>query len=92
MIKKETYHANYSSSDGGPHSELHNSPGHADGESGRYQSGHAVGVTNGSTQQQAALRQMLIKYAYDQSHGVDGTTLAALGKQIMVAAKALAST
>ncbi|MBV9247889.1 MAG: hypothetical protein JO227_01395 [Acetobacteraceae bacterium] len=45
--------------------------------------------TTASTQQQAALRQMLTKYAYDQSHGADETTLAALGKQIMAAAKAL---
>ncbi len=32
---------------------------------------------------------MLAKYAYDQSHGVDGHTLSALGKQITAAAKAL---
>lgn len=32
---------------------------------------------------------MLTKYAYDQSHGIGETTLSALGKQIMAAAKAL---
>jgi len=39
--------------------------------------------------QQAALRQLLTKYSYDQAHGIDATTLSNLGKQIMAAAKAL---
>jgi hypothetical protein len=41
------------------------------------------------SQQQAALTRMLAMYARDQQHGVDGTTLSSLGKQIMAAAKAL---
>jgi hypothetical protein len=32
---------------------------------------------------------MLVKYTYDQSHGMDATTLSTLGKQIVAAAKAL---
>ncbi len=32
---------------------------------------------------------MLAKYAYDQSRGVDSSTVSALGKQILAAAKAL---
>jgi hypothetical protein len=41
------------------------------------------------SKQQAALTQMLVKYTYDQSHGMDPTTLSALGKQFTAAAKAL---
>jgi hypothetical protein len=44
----------------------------------------------GSTaQQQAALNQLMVKYAHDQSSGVDPRIIAALGKQIIAAAKAL---
>jgi hypothetical protein len=32
---------------------------------------------------------MLVKYARDQSHGIDAATLSMLGKQIIAAAKAL---
>jgi hypothetical protein len=46
-------------------------------------------AASASAKQQAALHAMLSKYAYDQSHGIDGKTLSALGKQIMAAAKAL---
>ena len=42
-----------------------------------------------AAQQKAALSQLLTKYSYDQSHGVDANTIAALGKKIQVAAKAL---
>jgi hypothetical protein len=40
-------------------------------------------------QRQAALRQLLTRYAYDQSHGTDAAALAKLGRQITSAAKAL---
>lgn len=39
--------------------------------------------------QQAALRQLLNRYTYDQSHGADPAALARLGRQITSAAKAL---
>ena len=39
--------------------------------------------------QQAALQQLLVKYSYDISQGVDARILAALGRQITAAAKAL---
>jgi hypothetical protein len=42
-----------------------------------------------SLQQQAALNRMLVTYARDQLHGADPRILSALGKQILVAAKAL---
>jgi hypothetical protein len=40
-------------------------------------------------QQQAALNQLLIKYAADQSRGADTNVLSVLGKQIAAAAKLL---
>jgi hypothetical protein len=43
----------------------------------------------GTQQQQAALRQLLAKYTYDQARGTDQGTLSNLGKQIQAAAKAL---
>jgi hypothetical protein len=47
-------------------------------------------ATGGSqSHQQAAISQMLVKYAYEQSRGTDTMTLSALGKQITAAAKAL---
>jgi hypothetical protein len=42
-----------------------------------------------TAQQRSALNQMLATYARDQSHGIGGSTLSALGKQIMAAAKVL---
>ena len=48
----------------------------------------STGATD-TRQQQAALRQMLSQYSYDQSHGTDATTLAKLGRKITAAAKAL---
>jgi hypothetical protein len=48
--------------------------------------GHAP---TASAQQQAALRQLLTKYTYDQTHGTDAATLSALRRQITAAAKAL---
>jgi len=45
-----------------------------------------------TTQQQAALRQLVAKYAYDQAHGSTAGTLSALAKKIMAAAKALGQT
>jgi hypothetical protein len=42
-----------------------------------------------SAQQQAALKQLLSKYAYDQSHGVAASTLANLGKLILSTAQQL---
>ena len=42
-----------------------------------------------AAQQQAALRQLLTRYAYDQSRGMDTAALAKLGRQITSAAKAL---
>ena len=52
-------------------------------------SGGASQPVSGTQQQQAALRQLLAKYTYDQARGTDQTTLANLGKQILAAAKAL---
>ena len=50
----------------------------------------SVASTSTSTgQQQAALRQLLTRYAYDQSQGLDAAALAKLGRQITSAAKAL---
>lgn len=46
-------------------------------------------TSTSTAQQQAALRQLLTRYTYDQSHGVDAATLTKLGRQITSAAKAL---
>jgi hypothetical protein len=53
----------------------------------------ATGSTTGSvaaptSQQLATLKQLMAKYTYDVSHGVDATTLSNLGKQVMAAAQA----
>lgn len=71
----------------------------SDGSGGRQVSGAAAGADapagsagKSSAQQQAALKQLLAKYAYDQTHGSSAQILAALGKQIMAAAKALGQT
>jgi len=42
-----------------------------------------------AAQQQAALTQLMAKYAYAQSHGAAASTLSNLGKQILADAKAL---
>jgi hypothetical protein len=49
----------------------------------------AATTAGSSAQQQAALNKMLATYARDISRGVDAGTVSNLGKQIMVAAKAL---
>jgi hypothetical protein len=49
----------------------------------------AASSAGSSAQQQAALNRMLVTYARDQLHGADPRILSALGKQILIAAKAL---
>jgi hypothetical protein len=55
-------------------------------DSGTSKAAPSAGAT---AQQQAALNQLMVKYAHDQSSGADPRIIAALGKQIMPAAKAL---
>jgi hypothetical protein len=49
----------------------------------------AAAAGGSKSHQQAAISQMLVKYAYEQSRGANTMTLSALGKQITAAAKAL---
>ena len=49
----------------------------------------AAASATATAQGRAALNRMLATYARDQSHGIGGSTLSALGKQILAAAKAL---
>jgi hypothetical protein len=53
------------------------------------QPGSASAKSGPTAQQLAALKQLLSKYATDQSHGAAASTLAGLGKQITAMAKSL---